>query len=476
MKIKFYGKLEDITANAQDFPLETVELKNRYSFSYNRSANDAPLIIDLAEDEVIEVEFADGTHWLLPQDELDSYLRTTVGMRTGDEMVYLPYLIKTNVESNRGEEEAVATAINILVSTVDELTTSWLRDKIEHRIMPKEGLFRVNEDFTLQPFDQTTADKENYLLLLHGTASSTSGSFLEMSNTPEWQKLCQLYPGRIIALEHRTLSKSPIENLADLLSALPKGANLHLLSYSRGGIIAELLCRYTKDNIPFTSAEIAHLPLEQYEADRKLLAEIENLSKALKLTVEHSVRVACPTQGTKLLANRLDIFLNVLLNLLTPGAAATFPPLVAIKELLVAVAKQRSNPAILPGIEVMKPGSAYQKLINSSAYPVKSVLSIIAGKGGKGGIKRTLLYLLTRFYFWEDNDYVVDTDSMFSGQARVDTPQFRLFSGKEVFHFTYFKNQESRKAILEALNSTVGQDITGFTFLPQAIEEDRSWF
>ena len=51
------------------------------------------------------------------------------------------------------------------------------------------------------------------------------------------------YGGRVYALDHPTLSQSPIANALTLARALPKGATLHLLTHSRGGLVAEILAR-----------------------------------------------------------------------------------------------------------------------------------------------------------------------------------------------------------------------------------------
>src|SRR5262249_37048354 len=91
-----------------------------------------------------------------------------------------------------------------------------------------------------------------YLLFLHGTASSIAGSFGGLSPSPDdiedaipsddWEALKRKYPGRILGLQHKTLSVSPVSNALDTARLLPEGAQLHLISHSRGGLIGELLC------------------------------------------------------------------------------------------------------------------------------------------------------------------------------------------------------------------------------------------
>ena len=51
----------------------------------------------------------------------------------------------------------------------------------------------------------------------------------------------QGYGGRVYGLDHPTLGASPIANAITLAEAVPAGARLHLLTHSRGGLVAEVL-------------------------------------------------------------------------------------------------------------------------------------------------------------------------------------------------------------------------------------------
>ncbi len=90
---------------------------------------------------------------------------------------------------------------------------------------------------------EAAQDKEPLLLFLHGTFSSTLGSFGELFKAPGPTATLQAsYPGRIYGFEHRTLTESPIANALALAEMLPAGARLHLVSHSRGGLVGDLLC------------------------------------------------------------------------------------------------------------------------------------------------------------------------------------------------------------------------------------------
>ena len=88
------------------------------------------------------------------------------------------------------------------------------------------------------------------LLFLHGTFSNTDGSFGELwesrqgYNAPAWlQRLFTPYCQQVFALEHHTLTVSPVQNALQVLRLLPPHTRLHVISHSRGGLVGELLCQ-----------------------------------------------------------------------------------------------------------------------------------------------------------------------------------------------------------------------------------------
>src|SRR5574341_331277 len=112
-----------------------------------------------------------------------------------------------------------------------------------------EGLYRFNYPQELLNEPLTVKDLNNslpYLLFIHGTASCTVGGFsrlgirhgfdvIKIDTTPEWEDLQRQYKDRVVAYEHHTLSRSPMENAISLAKTLPDGAKLHLVTHSRGG-------------------------------------------------------------------------------------------------------------------------------------------------------------------------------------------------------------------------------------------------
>lgn len=320
------------------------------------------------------------------------------------------------------------------------------------------------------------------LILLHGTASSTRGSFSglwrerhersSVSPRGTWQQLIsELYAGRVFALEHCTLSESPILNACTVLEHLPKDQPVHLISHSRGGLIGELLCRARLENRaePVSRDDIDRYLSAYPEQDRATVAararievELQRLNQLLITRhprVECFVRAGCPARGTTLAANRLDVYINLLLSavqlvgtqFLGPAAGAFVG---ALKSLAIAIARKRFDDGLLPGIKAMVPDGGLARFINDPALQVDADLCVIAGNSEVGGgLRQTLLVALTNLYYWQANDWVVETDAMLGGHPRrVPAVRFLDLGRKQsVNHFCYFSNDDSFNAIVQAL-------------------------
>ncbi|MFM7071218.1 MAG: hypothetical protein ACKO38_05425, partial [Planctomycetota bacterium] len=247
----------------------------------------------------------------------------------------------------------------------------WL---IEKQLTPGPGLYRwpdgkgeLNTRFqNAKPLSSGNIPSDRSILVcLHGTASSTVGSFgylntadpkTGLSRQLEWQKLTQRFGSHIYAWEHRTLGESPIENAVALAEKLPDRARLNLLSHSRGGLIGDLLCL---PSIPESWRNAySHGPgLEQMDdLDVGQLAKLDGLLKTKRFQIEQFARVACPARGTLLASENIERFLSLLLYLvgLVPALAASTAYNV-LKRIVLEVAKNRTNAKWIPGIAAMVP-------------------------------------------------------------------------------------------------------------------------
>src|SRR5215471_11627443 len=262
--------------------------------------------------------------------------------------------------------------------------------------------------------------------MIHGTASSTDGSFgalWEGGANSCYAQLDKAYNGQVLAFQHRTLTQSPIENALELASKLPDSARLHLISHSRGGIVGELLCRaMLKSRSLFDDSDLAlfsdpNRDLEALTALRKLLAD-------KRFRIERFVRTACPARGTTLADGRLDRYLSIVVNALGQE---------------------------LPGLEAQIPGSPLIRVLNRPGQATDADLHVVGGDISGDTMWSSLKALAADLYYQEDNDLVVNTPSMFGGAERTGGVRYWIDTGGGVDHFHYFRNSDTASRVVAAL-------------------------
>ncbi len=281
-------------------------------------------------------------------------------------------------------------------------------------------------------------------MLLHGTFSTTGSSFGRLFRSAEWMELSDVYPSRILGLNHRTLSESPAQNALELVKQLPAKARLHLLTHSRGGLVGELLALGPLPPEALTALALAG----RSEQEIKALRELSELLRAKQLRVERFVRVACPVRGTILASERLDRYLSVMLNLISfiPAVDETLIYPFA-KAAILSLIKQRTRPEQLPGLEAMMPESPFIRLLNLRGAGSAVDLAVIAGDVEGSGLFGRLGVLAADLFYWQDHDLVVNTDAMFRGIEHEPGIFYTYEKGPEITHFNYFKNDISRQRI-----------------------------
>ena len=172
------------------------------------------------------------------------------------------------------------------------------------------------------------------------------------------------------------------------------------------------------------------------------------------------MRVACPARGTLLASKRLDAYLSVLRWTLQLAGLQALPALV---ELLSEVARVRADPARIPGLAAMIPGSPLIEWLNEADAPIPGALRVIAGDLEGDGLVSWLKTLLADAFYCTDNDIVVQTRSMYGGTPRAPAAdggagaQFWLERGPQGSHFDYFGPERSARAVHS--NSVVRSEI-----------------
>ena len=481
---------------------------------------------DAQPDEIIVFELADGGTLVTTATRLRETLRQTHPEMLDGDTILLEKLRAEGAAPGRGLGDAlgglvskvftlaVGAAPDAIVEAAlaqlpnpAELGVSWLGTKvlmraIEDRLAQGPGLYRwvgasgkpadLVPAHLVEAHDPPPPDRpgDAMLVFVHGTGSSTLGSFGELRTGDRdlWGTLEAQFPGGIYGFEHRTLSESPIENAIQLVGALPRGAQVSLASHSRGGLVADLLCLGNFDAL-IDSYHYAFPGTGDPDADesRRVLGELRDahgvqrdqlrtlakLMRQRRIGVQRYVRAASPANGTLLASGNFDVFLSGLLTLI--GAVPFFfgsPIYSAFKRVVIEIAKNRTNAHLVPGIEAMLPDSPMARLLRDAPVQPGVAMAVIAGDIQGGNMLKRLGILLTDFLLFdkEDNDLVVNTPSMLAGIAPKAGSRVLFDRGADVSHFRYFSNIDTRAALRDWFISADPAALDTFRALPSAQE------
>lgn len=444
-----------------------LEFKAGYQISATRAVGEVHELA-LEKDDLLEFIFDDDTTWFGGTDSLYHVFPEAAGRkRSAGEAFELPIYLDSG-DNKRGFIGDIA--LKILNVFTKKAVTRKVKDiaiGLEKKLLQgRSGLYSVNGSFQLSKTTPKKSDRP-YLLFIHGTNSYTVGGFGDVYHSELWSYMVNTYAGNILGFEHETLTKSPLQNVSELLNELPSGAVLHVISHSRGGLVGDVLSRFCNDNNGFTDTEIAYLQKTDRAADIGFIQSIRQQAAQKKIRIDKHVRVACPAYGTTILSKRLDHFLNISFNLLGLLGGPVMK-LVAgeFKELISAAVEVKNDPSELPGLEAMNPDSPFLKVLNNPDTKINAPLAVISGNTGIGLNLKALLVIASKLFYFRDNDLVVDTRSMYCGSRRSTSIRYFFDEGSEVDHVCYFRNRKTQDALLLALRSTTAE-IPNFTSLQQ---------
>ena len=492
--------------------LLTVRTAREVNFGVTRSSS-ASEAFEVHDDDVLELELENGIRLWVPGDEAEDVLEVAQN-RAGKPEFTGALRIGQGQAATRGALDWVLKGLKLLdidpIETGADIAALALAAKIEERAfagdhVPRPGLYRAATPYDLSPVtpEQIRSDRP-IAIFVHGTGSTTAASFGQLagadaeaalrSPAPFWEEMRKLYGDEIYALQHRTLTDSPVRNALELAEALPPYAELHLVTYSRGGLVGELMARSgssrtgddggvlqepsepidARDLEIFARAQLKKGSLTDktahHAAREKDIEDLKRLNELLKAKaprVTRFVRVACPTRGTTLASGRLDKYLTLVLNLLEYVPFLKDNPIVGLtKAFLLAVVKTRTRPEVIPGLEAMMPNAPLIAMVNRTDVRLESPLTAIAGDIDPSGFLNALKVYAADLYYPDDHDLVVDTDAMVGGSLREPAARYFFDKGSDVNHFAYFSNERTRTKIREAL---AGED-SGFHVLDERRE------
>jgi len=360
--------------------------------------------------------------------------------------------------------QAVLSGFQVLTGLAKDPAAKLVAAAVTKKIDGKvdAGVYRLGAD-ALEPLKGSgrkldavpaAADGGPLLVFVHGTFSDTVGTFSKLwtLHAATVRQLFASYGDRVYGLDHPTLGVSPIANALTLVRALPAGARVHLVSHSRGGLVAEALARAC-GGAPLGEDVLDLFAGADYAEHRSDLRALVKEAQAKGIRCERSVRVGCPARGTLLASKRLDAYLSILNWCLE---LASIPVVPEVVDFLHEVARRRAEPSELPGLEAMTPDSPVVAWLNGATETIPGELRVIAGDLEGDSIGSWVKTLLSDAFYWTDNDLVVQTRSMYGGAPRAKTAsgsgaRFLLDKGGKVSHFNYFSNDRTVQAIASAL-------------------------
>jgi hypothetical protein len=219
------------------------------------------------------------------------------------------------------------------------------------------------------------------------------------------------------------------------------------------------------------------------EERERLRAQRDKLA-AGGIVVESYVRVASPARGTRFLSDNLDAALSDFLNVLQWGGGALISAtatalggpvageafgkgassaLGVVKRLVLEIAGRRIDPRLVPGIAAMRVDSPLAAFLADPGTRRRDgvAMAVVAGDTefegiGVSNLRRRIANLFCdwRLFDRNDNDLVVDTDSMYAGLGFRPGASYLYDQNEAVTHFRYFANSTTR----DALRAWLAQD------------------
>jgi CHAT domain-containing protein/pimeloyl-ACP methyl ester carboxylesterase len=478
-QIFFMNKLSIRGIKREEFSAEEIQSARQSNFeikasiTFNNTRGDSQEHkLDLGKNDLLEFVFEDDTTWVGSKDILHDLFPVAAKAAkrgSGDEFS-VPMYLETG-DSDRGLFGTVALKLlNVFTKKSVPAKVMDIAAGLEKKLLENQsGVFGIDTGFHLQKNKITETKKPN-LLFIHGTNSSTRGSFAEIQDSEFWKYMQNTYGPNIFGLQHETMTKSPIQNVIDLFNELPDTCTLHIITHSRGGLVGDVLARFSNGNGGFSDTEITYLQKTNRADDLDGIKKLQKITAAKKITIEKFIRVACPAYGTTILSKRLDHFLNISFNLIGLVGGVTAVIAAEFKNLLAAAVDVKNDPKELPGLEAMNPDSAFLKVLNNPVNSINGSLTVISGNCGLKLNLKALLIIASKLFYMRDNDLVVDTKSMYCGSKRNTPIQYFFDEGPDVDHVHYFKNKKTQEALLVALKATT-VSIPGFTAFEQSVQQ-----
>jgi hypothetical protein len=313
------------------------------------------------------------------------------------------------------------------------------------------------------------------LLMVHGTFSSSAGSFgaLELTTAGKiFLDRAQLNYSAVLGFDHKTLAEDPEQNaraILDELKSLPKDCTIDAVGFSRGGLVLRTL------------------------AERLAPQERPDLK------FDRIIFVGCTNAGTHLAEpDNWGALVDLYTNIVTAGAraiallSANFAAemvasgVSAIGRFVKYIPEIAIKQNKVPGLSAMEPDGELVRALNGAEPgldgPAYHVIAtdfeprIEPSKGITGEVAEYLIdRVVDRFFQGIDNDLVVDTESMWTfgkhGDRLGDEARVLIPSEESVYHTIYFGTERVGQLLADWLRpASTGRIMNDPGYLPQGGE------
>lgn len=308
-----------------------------------------------------------------------------------------------------------------------------------------------------------TDRQASILLMVHGTFSTTLGSFGALGATPWGINLlsdAQAKYDLVLGFDHLTLSRDPLENAVEILKALESipdngqvAPKIDIVCFSRGGLVARSLIEYLLPasnwkpqigSVAFVGCTNEGTRLAEPDNWHQLIDLYTNLSMAAFKVIE-----MLPSAGAVLAGNVLRHGVETL------GAFVKYLTTHAVTENAIPglAAMEPDGPFV---IEINKPQPDQPIAEHAQYFAIQSDFNpkLALDRDGMRGLPKKLLLMLADGFVDDlmngSNDLVVNVDSMIaidrsSGAFVKDAVEFK--DTPEIYHTVYFTRPEVASAL-----------------------------
>jgi hypothetical protein len=395
---------------------------------------------------VLSIDDAGTMRWHLPEPDADDTTTTSRAGRASKRFL-IPATVVTGAGDTPGATSrsvlgAVAKRVlKVLVYPVTDpvigaitsaFASKWEAKNRPHRLRsftPANYQQPGGDDITTDDL-KAMAAKGPILLFVHGTFSTAHGGFGALP-AATMQQLHDRYGGRVIAMDHPTLSVGPDDNVRWLMDQLPDApVKLDVICHSRGGLVSRVLVE-----------GVSAFGLDTSRA------------KVGKVAF-----VGAPNNGTALADP--DHMVAMIDRITT--ALTLFPtgPVTETIEAMITVLKMVSHGALkgLEGLAGMKPGGDFLTKLNTAFTSPTACFGVTSNYEPTDAGLRGLVVgigdgVVDQVFDKARNDLVVPTDGVWDTNGATGFPLAKgnlliLEAGDGVMHTTYFSSSAVSQKLL----------------------------